>query len=146
MAQRPQMPRQGNKASTVAVLVLAGCFAAPVLAASDSGVLCDESHKATLDIATRELTVSRASHELDDRDTAEVAATTIDSVADDHLLKPRVEAAAREVFATESEAEAKADETLEIEADLEESADPILRPMSENKMLPLRRLMYRIDI
>ena len=74
MAQRPQAPRQGNVASTAAVLVLASLFAAPVLAASDRGILCDRDQGATLDIAEHELTV--VSHEAGDSNVAEPVATT----------------------------------------------------------------------
>ena len=57
MAQRPQAPRQGNVASTAAVLLLASLFAAPAIAASDRGILCDRDQGATLDIARHDLTV-----------------------------------------------------------------------------------------
>ena len=142
MAQRPQAPRQGNVASTAAVLVLASLFAAPVLAASDRGILCAKEQNATLDIAEHELTV--VSHEAVDSKVAEPVATTIDSVAENHLLKPRVEATAREVF-TDIEGETETDEPVEIEsADDAEARD--LGPVSDNKLVPLRRQMYRRDI
>ena len=145
MAVRSQEPKQANIAAVAAVFVLAGWFAAPVLAASDHRVLCEESREATLDIDEKVLTATPASHEVSSRDTAEAAATTIDSVAADHLLKPRVEATAREVFA-DSIDEADADEPVEIESEGDDGTELRLRPMSENKMVPLRRQMYRNDI
>lgn len=145
MAVRPQAPRQGNIASTVAVLVLAGCFAAPVLAASDRGFLCDKNREANLDIAGLELAVTPASHDVTSNDSVESAAATIDSVAADHLLKPRVEAAAREVFA-ESASESNPEEVLEVESDDDEIVEPRLRRVSENEAVTFRRQMYRKDI
>lgn len=142
MAGRPQVPRQGNVATTVAVLVLASCLAAPALAASDPGILCDKNQRATLDIARHEL--SLASHEAGDGEIAEAVATTIDSVADDHLLKPRVEATAREVF-DDGNSETDLEELLETDAD-DEPAVLRLRRMSDNKLVPVRRQMYRQDI
>lgn len=142
MAGRPQAPRQGNVATTVVVLVLATCFAAPVLAASDRGIRCDEDRGATLDIAGHELTL--VSHEASDTDVTETVATTIDSVADDHFLKPRVEATAREVFA-DGENETELEEALEIESG-DEPAAPRLRRVSDNELVPFRRQMYRKDI
>lgn len=145
MAVRPQAPRQGNIASTVAVLVLAGCFAAPVLAASDRGFLCDKNREANLDIAGQALAVTPVSHEVTSNDSVETTATTIDSVAADHLLKPRVEATAREVFA-ESASVPNPEDVLEVESADDEIAEPRLRRMSENELVPFRRQMYRKDI
>lgn len=142
MAQRPQAPRQGNVASTAAVLVLASLFAAPVLAASDRGILCDKVQGPTLDIAKIEL--AAVSHETGDSSDAEPIATPIESVADDHLLKPRVEATAREVFA-EGDRDAEIDDAVELESADDESV-PRLRPVSDNKLVPLRRQMFRRDI
>ena len=142
MAQRPQAPRQGNVASTAAVLVLASVFAAPVLAASDRGILCDNDQGPTLDIAEHELVV--VSHEAGDSRNTEPVATTIESVADDHLLKPRVEATARKVFA-DGESEAEIDEPADLDSEDDESM-PRLRPVSNNKLVPLKRQMFRRDI
>lgn len=114
MAVRPKEPKQGNIAAAAAVLVLAGWFAAPVLAAPDLGI-------------------------------AETTATTIDSVADDHLLKTRVEATAREVFA-DSVDDSDTEEVVDIDSEDGEVTEPRLRPMSENELAPFRRQMYRKDI
>ena len=131
MAIRPKEPKQVNIAATAAVLVLVGWFAAPVLAASDHRVLCAEERTAIPDFNEQVRT--------------ETAASTIDAVAADHLLKPRVEATAREVFA-DSIDETAADEPVEIESEADDAAELRLRPMSEIEVAPLRRQMYRKDI
>ena len=145
MAVRPQAPRKGSVASTVAVLALAVCFAAPVLAASERGVVCDQNREANLDISGQELAATPASHEVQNNASIEPAATTIDSVAADHLLKPRVEATAREVFA-ESASDSDTEEVLEVESDDDEVEKPRLHRVSENDLVPSRRQMYRKDI
>lgn len=141
MATRPKEPKRGDIAVTATILVLAGCFAAPVLAASDRSLSCTEKRAATLDVATHELTLT--SHEVSSTDNTESAATTIESVADDHLLKPRVEAAARKVFADDGE-ETQSDD--EAESDIDEVTESRLRPVSDNELVPFRRQMFRRDI
>lgn len=144
MTGRPTAPKQGNIVATAAFLVLAGWFAAPVLAASDRGPACDQDRDATLDVARHELTLT--SHEVSSEQESESVATTIDSVVEDHLLKPRVEAAARKVFAHgEDEAEAESEVGTEDESD-DDVAEPRLRPVSDNELVPFRRQMFRKDI
>jgi len=144
MAIRPKEPKRGNIAAAAAVLALAGWSAAPVLAASDHRVLCEENREATLDIDRQVLTTAPVSHEASNGAT-ETAATTIDSVAEDHLLKSRVEATVRKVFA-DSIDETDAEETGDIDSGDDEVTELRLRPMSENEMVPSRRQMYRKDI
>ena len=140
MAIRPTEPKRGNFAATAAVLLLAGCFAVPVLAAPDGGLTCSDDRAATLDVETHEL--APVSHEVSGSEEPESVATTIESVADDHLLKPRVEAAARKVFADD---EASQDaEAAEPEGD--EVAKTRLRRVSDNELLPFKRQMFRKDI
>jgi len=131
MTVRPTEPRQGNIAAAAAILVMVGWFAAPVLAATDAHIPCEKERKAALDFDQQVLT--------------ETVASTIDSVAADHLLKPRVEATAREVFA-DSIDDTAADEPVEIEADVDDASELRLRPVTEIEMVPLRRQMYRKDI
>lgn len=127
MSERHRQPEHDNIAATAAILVLAGWFAAPVLAAPDrDDVLCGTSLEATLDIKT------------------DTMSTTIEAVADDHLLKPRVEATARKIFA-DSASESATEEVIEIESD-DEATAPRLRPVSDNELVPFRRQMYRRDI
>lgn len=142
MAARPKEPKQGNIAATAALVVLAGWFAAPVLAASDRSLVCDQDRAATLDVARHELTPT--SHEVSGEQEPESVATTIDSVAEDHLLKPRVEAAARKVFSQEGD-KTETEEDPDAEAD-NDATEPRLRPVSDNELVPSRRQMYRKDI
>jgi hypothetical protein len=127
MAVRQTRPTHGNTAATAALLVLAGWFAAPALAAPDLDPLCAEDRKATLEIKT------------------DTVATTIEAVADDNLLKPRVAAAAREVFADRI-SETETEEVVEIESDDDDTAAPRLRPLTDNELVPFKRQMYRRDI
>jgi len=125
MAGQQRQPKQGNIAAAAAVLVLAGWYAAPVLAAPDRSTACDKNREATLEIQ------------------AETVATTIEAVADNHLLKPGVEATARKVF---TDSDGDTDEALEIESEDEETAAPRLRPVSDNEVVPVKRQMFRRDI
>jgi len=127
MARRQRQSKQSNIAATAAIFVLAGWFATPALATPDRDTICDKNRVATLDIQTR--TVS----------------TTIEAVADNHLLKPRVEATARKVF-TDNASETDTDEALEIDAEDAEADAPRLRPISDNDVVPFKRQMYRKDI
>ena len=139
MAVRPKAPKQGTIAAAAAAVLLAGCFAAPVLAAPDR-FACSDERSATLDVASHALALT--SHEVSGDDTSESVAATIDSVADDHLLKPGVEAAARKVFADDKTAQ----DTEETASESDEPAKARLRRVSDNQPLPFRRQMYRKDI
>lgn len=141
MAVRPDVPERGSIATTAVVALLAGCLIAPAWAAPDRSQACREDRAATLDISRQELTL--ASHEVSGSEKTDTAATTIESVADDHLLKPRVEAAARKVFANGEEA---SEDDAEADAESEEVSKPLLRSMSESQPVPFRRQMYRKDI
>ncbi|MDH5619374.1 MAG: hypothetical protein OEZ11_12120, partial [Gammaproteobacteria bacterium] len=61
------------------------------------------------------------------------------------LLKPRVAAAARKVFA-QADDEADSEEAVDEQAEEDEVEAPRLRPISDNKLVPVRRQMYRRDI
>ena len=60
----------------------------------------------------------------------------------DHLLKPRVDATAREVFDDDGE-EVEADEAADSATD---ESDTTVRSLSDHKVVPLKRQMYRRDI
>ena len=140
MVGRPSEPKRGNTAATAALLVLAGLLAGPAQAAPDHEILCDESHNATLDVATTELTAQPVSHEPesstpDDSDTPTA----------DQLLKPRFDATVREIFAEEEE-ESEPAEIVE-----EEAEDPALLRIrvpgvSDEDLVRFKRQMYRRDI
>jgi hypothetical protein len=127
MARRQRQPEQGHIAATAAILVLAGWFTAPVLAAPDRDPLCHSNLQATLEIK------------------ADTMSTTIEAVADDHVLKPRVEATARKIFA-DGASESETEEIIEIKSDDDKAPAPRLRSLSDNELVPFRRQMYRRDI
>ena len=145
MAVRPTASKQHSLTALTALLSLAALHAAPVLAASDHEILCEESHVATLEVAEQELTARLVSHDIDASRIADLASSSSDALSKDHLLKPRVEAAVREVF-TETDSSSLAEEGPVTEPDetvIQELAAP---PMSDGKTGPLKRQMYRRDI
>jgi hypothetical protein len=127
MAPRHKQPKHAHIVATATILMLAGWFAAPVLAAPARDALCESNLEATLEIK------------------ADTMSTTVAAVEDGHLLKPGVEATARRIFADSTD-ESEAEEMVEIEADDDEVSAPRLRPLSDNKLVPFRRQMYRRDI
>ena len=132
MAVRPKKPQQGNTVAAAAVFVLAGLATSPALAAPDHDVLCDKSHQATLEVSESEL--------------AATPVNTSDEMLRDHLLKPRVDAKAREVF-DDADEEAEVDEQVDEQVDGgPDDTDTAVRSLSDRKVLPLKRQMYRRDI
>ncbi len=132
MASTLTQPRHRiNVASTVA-LVLAGMLAAPVLAAPERGLLCAEDANSTALTATGlSITPVNSSEEM----------------LEDHLLRPRAEAAARGAFAEEAP-EDKGMIDVE-EPDLVDEAaiaDPAVQSASKPKRPIYKRQMYRRDI
>jgi hypothetical protein len=130
MAVRPSKPQRGTTAATAAAFVLAGWFAAPVLAAPDHDLLCDESHDATLEISERELSATPVN--------------TSEELLENHLLKPRVEATAREVF-SDVEESTDADDSNEAESD-DAPVEAVIQSVPNAEMLRMKRQMYRRDI
>ena len=127
MTGRQDQAKQGHIAAIAAMLVLAGWISTPVLAATDRDIQCDKDAEATLEVK------------------ADSMSTTVEAVADDHLLKPRVEETARRVFA-DTTSETETEEAVEVESDDDETATTRLRPLSDNELVPFRRQMYRWDI
>ena len=127
MAYNPRKPQQGNTLAA-ASLLLAGLVAVPAMAAPERDVLCDESHKATLEVSETALTPTT------------VNAST--ELLEDHLLKPRVEATAREVFDERDEGTDDEENIEAVEADVEATVPSL----SDGKPKPFRRQMYRRDI
>lgn len=130
MAVRPRKPQQGTTASAAAAFVLAGWFAAPALAAPDHDILCDESHDATLEVTERELSATPVN--------------TSEELLENHLLKPRVEATAREVF-SEIDEDADGDDPDKSEAD-DAPVESVIPSLPNAEMLRIKRQMYRRDI
>ncbi len=138
MVGRPDVPKQGKTAIALGLLL----FAAPVLAAPDHDILCEDHHQATLEIAATELVVSPVSHE------PETAAAVDETqpVSADRLLRPRFDATVREIFADD-------DDETEVEAEETESVteDPaVLRirvpGVSDEDLVRYKRRMFRRDI
>ena len=141
MVGRPDTPKQGNTTATLALLLLTGGFAVPVLAAPDHDIFCDDHHEATLEISAEELAARPVSHELeaqkDQKDTETVSA--------DQLLKPRFDATVREIFADDGEDVEDAD--AETEAEEQPKALRIRVPgVTDEDLVRFKRQMYRRDI
>lgn len=145
MAVRPTERKQGTIAAVAASLVLtalvATLSAAPALAAPALESLCDKTHNATLEVSEIQLTATPVSHDTVETDSA----AKVDVLSADHLLKPRVEATIREVFA-DSDDETKAAEDVQTEAD-----DPVIMNtrvpgVSDDELARFKRQMYRKDI
>lgn len=128
MAVRPTEPQQGNIAA-IALLLLFGWIAGPALAAPDHDLLCDESHNATLDVPQQALTATPVN--------------SSEELLKNHLLKPRVEATAREIFDEAEEPAAQEGDGDEVELP---EPDPVIQGLSDGEVAPLRRQMYRRDI
>ena len=128
MAHSPKTPQQGNSLAAASLLVLASLAAAPALAAPEHDALRDESHEATLDVSEAAL--------------APVAVNAADELLDNHLLKFRVEATAREIF---SERADSTEDESRVEAD-EADAEQAVPSLSDGQPKPFRRQMYRRDI
>lgn len=132
MAVRLKEPRQTINTAATAALVLVGLVAAPVFAAPDRALLCDDTAKADLDIAAAELTATPLSNN--------------DEILESHLLKPRAESAARGAFA-EQQAETDDADVQDTEvADEGAATEPGIRSASDRKVTPYKRQMYRRDI
>ncbi len=135
MVGRPDVPKHGKNAIALALLL----FAAPVLAATDHDILCDDHHEATLDITETELVASPVSHEPEsavDDETQPVSA--------DRLLRPRFDATVREIF-TDEDDDTEVEET---EAVIENPAALRIRVpgVSDKDLVRFKRQMYRRDI
>ena len=134
MVGRPEAPKQGNTTATMALLLLAGGFAMPALAAPDHTILCEDHHEATLDISADALATRPVSHELD----AQKDPDNTETVSADQLLKPRFDATVREIFAEDEEEAQEAEEPKALR---------IRVPgVTDEELVRFRRQMYRRDI
>jgi hypothetical protein len=145
MAPRQTASKHSTITATAALFLLGAWHAAPVLAASDHEILCDESHSATLDIAEYELTPRQVSHDAATSDLADLASGKNEVLSEDHLLKPRVEATVREVF-EDPEGNSPAGPEAADEAD-KTAVHGLSSPrMTDGYTTPFKRQMYRRDI
>jgi hypothetical protein len=145
MTVRQTASKRSTTAAAAAIFLLAGWHAAPVLAASDLSTLCENSHEATLDVAEFELKARQVSHDIDASELADLASSDDGLMAQDHLLKPRVEATVREVFADSDKKSLVEDDGV---TDLEESAiEELTGPrLTDGHAVTFKRQMYRQDI
>lgn len=131
MAVRPRQSGQGMTAATTAGLVLLAWLSAPVLAAPERDVLCDDD-ELTLDVSATELSASPVNNS--------------DELLGDHLLKPRAESAVRSAFADDTEEVEEADpESSEVEDDVLDET-PVVPSAFGREPSPFKRQMYRRDI
>lgn len=117
MAIRSTEPQQSISAVAAALLVLAGWITGPALAAPDNG----EAEQA-------------------------LTATPInssDELLRDHVLKPQVEATARKVFTEAQDTDREDSDADEVDSP---EPGPFVQGLSDGKVAPLKRQMYRRDI
>jgi hypothetical protein len=141
MAVRPTERKQGNLAALAVSLVLASGFVTSANAAPVHGTLCSETHDATLEVSEIELTASLVNHEMESQDSAD----KVDTLAADHLLRPRAAATIREVFA-DSDDEAEQSEAAQTEADEAVIMNTRVPGYSDDELTRFKRQMYRKDI
>ena len=141
MAARPTERKQGNLAALAVSLVLAAGFVTSANGAPVHGTLCSETHDATLEVSEIELTASLVNHEMEGQD----AADKVDTLAADHLLRPRAAATIREVFA-DSDDEAEQSEAAQAEADETVIMNTRVPGYSDDELTRFKRQMYRKDI
>ena len=145
MAVRQTASKRSTLTAATALLLLGSWHAAPVLAASDLEILCDDNHSATLEVTKYALVPRKVSHDIDTSDMTDLASSEDSVLAKDHLLKPRVEATVREVFADSERKSLVEEEDL---ADLEDSVIQELSAprMTDGHTVTFKRQMFRKDI
>lgn len=153
MAGWQTMPGQGNAfAANAVTLLLAACFAAPVIAAPNIEIGCDDIADATLEISVDELNVEIVSHDLDagDGDELDVGKDS-ETLSTARYLTPRAAATLREAF--EDTAHPFAEVTPASDSGVENAAAEELAEMNtrvpgvtDSELARYRRQMYRIDI
>ena len=125
-------PRQRINVATTAALLLAGMLAAPVLAAPERALLCDDDGGQTLDLTAIELSATPVNNS--------------EELLRGHMLKPRTEAAARSAFAEETPDDNDVVDGEEPEANEPVVPDPGIPSASQLKRPVYKRQMYRRDI
>ncbi len=131
MAVRPGQSAQGKTAVGTAGLVLLAWLAAPVYAAPDRDVLCEDG-ELTVSLSATELSVSPVNNS--------------DELLNEHLLKPRAESALRSAFADDNEQPEESErESIEEEDDIL-GEKPIVPSAFGREPSPFKRQMYRRDI
>lgn len=132
MAVTLRQPGQHAFAASATALVLAALLAAPVLAAPERGLLCDDNTVQALDISPDELTATPVSNS--------------DELLENHLLKPQTKAAVRGAFPNETSGDEGKIDTAETEVNETGVPEPGIHSASEQKRAVYKRPMYRRDI
>ena len=132
MAAKLRQPRQQVIAATATMFALAGLIAAPVLAAPERDLLCDDSTDALLAVSPIELTATPVNNS--------------DELLESHVLRPRTEAAVRGAFSHEVPGDDAEIEAQEAEANEAAVPDPGAHSALESKRPVYKRHMYRRDI
>jgi hypothetical protein len=124
-------PRQQIAAAT-AVILLAGILAAPVLAAPERDLMCSEDAGFSPALSATELSA--------------IPVSSSEEMLENHLLKPRAEAAVRGAFAEQAEEDEAGSEAEEIDTDESVVSEQGIPRASEGKRPIYKRQMYRRDI
>ena len=142
MTPRQTASKHSTFTAAAALCLLGAWYAAPAFAASDHEIFCDDSHRATLEVAEHELVPRQVSHE---NTTADLASSKDDVLAKDHLLKPGAEATVRDVFAA-PKGDGLTEEEVIDEADDVSMPELSTSPMTDGHAVPFKRQMFRRDI
>lgn len=103
----PQFTADRSKSRTagLALVLVAACYAAPLLAAAPNAILCDETGEATLDFPFIELITKSVDHDISMTTLDEIAAAAEKKdMSPARLFAPRAEAAIRNAFSDEEKA------------------------------------------
>ena len=152
MAGRQTAPGQRNAfAANAVTLLLAAWFAAPVIAAPNIEIGCDDVADATLEISVDELNAEIVNHDLDadDGDELDVGRDPKTLSAERHLT-PRAAATLREAFEDTphplAEVTPAADNGAENAAEELPEMNTRVPGVTDSELARYRRQMYRIDI
>lgn len=148
MAGRQSATKQGNAfAANAVILLLAAWFAAPVTAAPNIEIGCEDVADATLEIPVHKLNAEIVNHDVDDQ----AIGSDSDVLTPAHYLTPQAQATLRKVF----------DDTARPLAELaprnDDSVDDVAREelpdmnarvpgVTDSELARYRRQMYRSDI
>lgn len=132
MAVKLRQPRQHVFAAGSALVALAALLATPVLAAPERDLLCADSADSALALSSLEL--------------AATPVNSSDELLENHLLRPRTNAAVRGAFSNQDLGDDGEVDVVEVEANEAAAPDPAVQSASERKRPVYRRQMYRRDI
>lgn len=155
--RRSMANQQSVLAAGTALMLLAGIFTAPALAATQAQLPCLDATEATLEVPAQILGTEFANNEIpsvsfsDDETISEIS--EIGFASSSSLLAPRAEAAIRDAFSaphtapiagTEAKPEDESDDDENADTDLEMNAK--LPGISDDDFLRYKKQMYRRDI